>query len=355
MRRYDALCAWRLGLAATRGEESSQSSQSVSSHQRLQWQSALIRTSTMGDKIADDSLAAAAEAKAEKARIKKLKKEEGRRRAIEIARERQRKQQHQQREGNGIGSDDIVSCTNNSEHDGPKGGRRSGRHGARNQHRHKFFAKWLLNTFPHLNQQHDSNPSNGLRVQQQHVLDVAGGKGELAARLSMCHNLQVVLVDPRKADVSSCFTSVVLPKLPNKWQHRIEQQIADDPNFIDKKINERVRQLVMNFDDATVEQSPELQAAIQSSTLLIGMHADGATEAIVDAALKYGKPFIVVPCCVFPRLFSQRYLVQDDGRKVQVRSHEQFCQYLLAKDKRFKREILPFEGRNIGIWWDGKE
>mmetsp|Transcript_11289 Transcript_11289/g.23086 ORF Transcript_11289/g.23086 Transcript_11289/m.23086 type:complete len:306 (+) Transcript_11289:972-1889(+) len=304
--------------------------------------------------MADDSLAAAAEAKTEKARIKKLKKEEGRRRAIEIARERQRKQQERQREGSDIGSDDIASCTSNSKRDGQKGGRRSGRHGARNQHRHKFFAKWLLSTFPHLSQQQDSNPSNGLPVRQQHVLDVAGGKGELAARLSMCHNLQVVLVDPRKADVSSCFTSLVLPKLPNKWQHRIQQQISDDPDFIDKKINERVRQLVMTFDDDTVEQSPELQAAIQSATLLIGMHADGATEAIVDAALKYGKPFIVVPCCVFPRLFSQRYLVQDDGSKVQVRSHEQFCQYLLSKDERFKREILPFEGRNIGIWWEGK-
>ena len=294
----------------------------------------------------DDSLAAAAEAKAERARIKKLRKEEGRRRAIEIAQERQRKQHH---EGGSATCTSTSRPTNESNNRG--GARRSGRHGARNQHRHKFFAKWLLGTFPHLKQQGDSSDGS----QQEHILDVAGGKGELAGRLSMCHNLRVLLVDPREADVSSCFKSLVSPKLPNKWQHRIEEQMANDPNFIDDKILERVRQLVMKFDDDTVEHSPELQVAIQSSTLLIGMHADGATEAIVDAALKYGKPFIVVPCCVFPKFFNQRYLIQDDGNKVHVRSHEQFCQYLLAKDKRFKREILPFEGRNIGVWWDGKE
>ena len=33
--------------------------------------------------------------------------------------------------------------------------------------------------------------------------------------------------------------------------------------------------------------------------VIIGMHPDQATESIVDMALKYRKPFAVVPCCVF--------------------------------------------------------
>ena len=275
--------------------------------------------------------ASAAAAKAEKARIKKQKKEEGRRRAIEIAKQRNAQQNE---------TDNLV-----------KSKPRSGRHGARNQHRHKFFAKWLLETFPFLK---SSQEGNAIDNKQQHILDVAGGKGELAARLAMCHNLRVVLVDPRTADVESCFTSQVLPKLPNKWQHRIEEQLTEDPKFIHDKFEQRFTQLVMNFDDHTLESSAELQAAVQSASLIIGMHADGATEAIVDAALKYCKPFVVVPCCVFPRLFNQRYLVKNDGSRVQVRSHEQFCEYLLQKDSNFKREILPFEGRNVGIWWEGE-
>lgn len=277
-------------------------------------------------------------AKAEKARIKKLKKEEGRRRAIEMSKQR-RRQQNQ----NEMGIDGNSSAPDLA---------KSTRHGARNQHRHKFFARWLLETFPFL----QSSPCESTNGREKcHVLDIAGGKGELTARLSMCHNLRVVLVDPRRADVASCFSSQVLPKLPNKWQSRIEEQLAENQHFVQEKIDQRVTQLVMNFDDYTLESSAELQAAVQSASVLIGMHADGATEAIVDAALKYRKPFVVVPCCVFPRLFNQRFLVKDDGTKVPVRSHEQFCEYLLQKDTRFKREVLPFEGRNVGILWDGKD
>ena len=39
---------------------------------------------------------------------------------------------------------------------------------------------------------------------------------------------------------------------------------------------------------------------------------------------------------------------------VPVRNHEQFCRYLALKDSHFVVETLPFEGRNIAIWWDGK-
>ena len=38
------------------------------------------------------------------------------------------------------------------------------------------------------------------------------------------------------------------------------------------------------------------------------MHPDQATEPIVDAALLYGLPFAVVPCCVFAELAPQRRL-----------------------------------------------
>merc|ERR1712070_719130 len=87
----------------------------------------------------------------------------------------------------------------------------------------------------------------------------------------------------------------------------------------------------------------ELQDAVKKATLIIGLHADGATEAIVDAALKYNKPFVVVPCCVFPNFFPMRRLLidQKDGsppQAIPVRSHEQFCKFLLQKDPRFVME-----------------
>ena len=69
--------------------------------------------------------------------------------------------------------------------------------------------------------------------------------------------------------------------------------------------------------------------------------APQATELIVDAALKYGRPFAVVPCCVFPRLFPHR---------PQVRTTAAFCDYLLQKGTGLEVGFLPVMGRNKVIF-----
>lgn len=226
------------------------------------------------------------------------------------------------------------------------------RHGSRNQHRHKSFVKWLVNTFDL--DKSKVEDEGGKRITNRHILDVAGGKGEVSARLCMCHLQQVVMIDPRKADIVSCFETQVLPKIPNKWQRRLIERQTENPSFVQDTISDRFRQIVTTFDDYSVSTSTELQDAVKQSKLILGLHADGATEAIVNAALEYNKPFVVVPCCVFPNLFTSRRVENDDGVMVPVRSHEQFCRYLASKDKRFRTEELPFEGRNFAIWWDGK-
>lgn len=267
------------------------------------------------------------------------------------------------------------------------------RHGARNQNRHKLFVKWLIDTFDlesssvpvssdvgDVGGSNPSPPTSSISSssspissssssqhnqpqpppQRHHVLDVAGGKGEVSARLCICHRQRVVMVDPRPADVADCFERLVLPKIPNRWQHRLTVQRAANPTFVEDTVRARFRQLTVPLDGPSLEgHHPELHAAVRDASLLVGLHADGATEAIVDAALKYRKPFVVVPCCVFPNLFASRMVPSSssmgDGRMVPVRSHEQFCDYLALKDSRFRTEELPFEGRNIAIWWDGKE
>ena len=238
------------------------------------------------------------------------------------------------------------------------------RHGARNQHRHRDFAKWLQANFPDSFRQsscqrtvvnpHNSEDAPSPPPQKMHILDVAGGKGELSARLSMCLLQNVVMIDPRPANVVHCFESLVLPKIPKKWQKRLEDQRAENPKFVQEKLKERFRQLILCFDERTLEHNADIQEAVQNASLLIGLHSDGATEAIVDAALAYQKPFVVVPCCVFPNLFPQRTVVMKEGAdRIPVRTHEQFCQFLLDKHPDFKLEILPFEGRNTAICWNG--
>lgn len=214
------------------------------------------------------------------------------------------------------------------------------RHGSKNQTKSKEFVKWLFCNFE--------------RPDLRHVLDVAGGKGELAARLSMCHGARVTLVDSRVADVPDVYVRTVVPRLPNKWQDRLTKKLETNPQFVHETVASRFEQFEMHFTEDTVATDERLMAAIDDCTLMIGLHADSATECIVDTAIAAKKPFVVVPCCVFPNFFKQR-TVLEDGVHRPVRNYGQFCKYLLQKDSRLQKSVLPFEGRNIAVWWDGKD
>mmetsp|Transcript_25757 Transcript_25757/g.29441 ORF Transcript_25757/g.29441 Transcript_25757/m.29441 type:complete len:275 (+) Transcript_25757:44-868(+) len=224
--------------------------------------------------------------------------------------------------------------------------RKSKRHGARNQHRHKYFCKWIMENF---------NLKEG-----DLILDIAGGKGELAARLSICHKLNVLMVDPRPADIQKTFESLVLPKLPKRHQLRMTERQKVEPTFLKTVFQERFRQIETLFDEYLIDTNEEVREALEKCSLIIGLHADGATESIVNVALEHNKPFVVVPCCVFPNLFNQRFLYNQynnmdssssSNKPIPVRTHEQFCQYLLAKDECLQHCTLPFEGRNFAIYW----
>jgi hypothetical protein len=61
---------------------------------------------------------------------------------------------------------------------------------------------------------------------------------------------------------------------------------------------------------------------ITSAKLVVGFHPDQATEPCVDLAIAMRKPFVVCPCCVFPKQFPDRRLA---GRTVS--SYEDFLSY----------------------------
>lgn len=91
-------------------------------------------------------------------------------------------------------------------------------------------------------------------------------------------------------------------------------------------------------------------AQVATCDVLVGMHPDQATEPIVDAALALGKPFAIVPCCVFPELFPQRRT--KDGAP--VRTYIEFLDYLMRKDPEIKMDYLPFKGRNRVLYHLGR-
>ncbi|KAF4722893.1 hypothetical protein FOZ63_011418, partial [Perkinsus olseni] len=59
---------------------------------------------------------------------------------------------------------------------------------------------------------------------------------------------------------------------------------------------------------------------LADASLVVGLHSDQATERIVDFALAAGKPFAVVPCCVYQKCFPDRKL--PDGQLVST--YEEF-------------------------------
>jgi hypothetical protein len=77
-------------------------------------------------------------------------------------------------------------------------------------------------------------------------------------------------------------------------------------------------------------------------SLLVGMHSDQATEAIIDTALELNIPFAVVPCCTFPELFPHRRTALGGP----VASYAEFIEYLRGKHPSIRSTFLPFKGRN---------
>jgi hypothetical protein len=199
-----------------------------------------------------------------------------------------------------------------------------GGHGSHNSSRARTFVTFLLAAFPTIN-----GP----------VLDVAGGAGEIACRLSFCHHVPTTTIDVVKSDLVNTLLKRVIPFLPKKWQERLSSLTKED--VMSLHASRLPTQYTGRFD---VEE-PAIAALLETAGLMIGMHADQVTEPIVAAALRHDVPCAVVPCCVFPNLFKQRRV---DGRE--VRNCEQFVKYLVNLHPSLKAKALPFPGRNVCVY-----
>ena len=87
---------------------------------------------------------------------------------------------------------------------------------------------------------------------------------------------------------------------------------------------------------------------MQASSALVGLHPDQATDAIADVALALGKPFAILPCCVYQHEFPDRR--RPDGAPVET--YADLVAYLLAKDPAVRTATLDFFGRNVVVYWD---
>lgn len=106
------------------------------------------------------------------------------------------------------------------------------------------------------------------------------------------------------------------------------------------------KRMVRVEEEKEDEEAVRLQHALEQCSLMIGMHPDEATDAIADVAYEYGKPFAIVPCCVFAREFEHRR-TPNGGL---VETYEDLVEYLSAKPTMEStgvlKHFLPFKGRN---------
>lgn len=197
------------------------------------------------------------------------------------------------------------------------------------------------------------------------ILDVAGGKGDLAWLLTNVDGFSAVVLDPRKTMHDHIVKSIaylrshpdeaLVRSIQNRQTYqplasllpRLETKELGDLKsprhlrlYCDKDL---VKAVVESEDDevetsawnkclakvskvplcgnVTLQQQHQLQQneeiddmklslqIIRASRLLVGFHPDQATEPIIDMALHLNIPFCVVPCCVFPSEFPDRKCV----------------------------------------------
>jgi len=167
------------------------------------------------------------------------------------------------------------------------------------------------------------------------VLDVAGGRGELAFELTLGFGIPVTVVDPRPLKLS-------------RPQFKRLKKVGLDGEAAKVWLHDRIPNFQALLNEEFLEND-EQRRRLETATVIVGLHPDEATGAICEFALRHSRPFAVVPCCVFSDLFPDRRVQGEYGEHT-VRTHEDLCQWLLAQGQQIEECFLNFEGKNRVIF-----
>jgi hypothetical protein len=179
------------------------------------------------------------------------------------------------------------------------------------------------------------------------VVDVAGGNGWLALAFAK-KGIPATVVDPRSS--VGCLPKRDRKALRRAVKGQTKTPLAYQPTMFDTLrayfgVKPEIRDEQGGKDDIPVcdVETP----LFQTCAAVVALHPDQATGAVVEFAIKYRKPFVVVPCCVFSRLFPQR--LNKDGTTVST--HADLIAYLQSLDpSSIKTTTLPFKGANVAVY-----
>ena len=193
------------------------------------------------------------------------------------------------------------------------------------------------------------------------VVDVAGGGGHVSMALSLS-GVKSTVVDPR----DSCG---MLPKRDRKSYRRALRKSNEGSSncfilqydthraWFGGRIDGADSAFSGGADDpntipscGTTQDQGTSKTLMDGCSLIVAMHPDEATESAIDWAVAHRRPFFIVPCCVFGRLFPNRRLAT--GAKVDTA--EDFVLYLMEKHPDTKLGTLDMDGANQCIYYTGK-
>ena len=267
-----------------------------------------------------------------------------------------------------------------------------------NANRAPVFVGWLVETFG------AGFDWRGPPAQRPTVLDIAGGSGHVAFELACRRRCATTIVDPRPAKPSGKHMKYFRRAAADARQGRgalfrfrcsggdggdggggggggdgggafdvaaTASGAIPAPAFVAEATKAGARgaelpagaeptplprQLQMRFDrtfarPAAAGPCSSTAALWSAADLVVGMHPDEATDAIVDACVATGKPFAVVPCCVFPESHPERRSAETGGA---VRTYEEFLDFLAGKHDGIERAELPIAGRSTVLFWRGE-
>ena len=104
-----------------------------------------------------------------------------------------------------------------------------------------------------------------------------------------------------------------------------------------------------NEPSTVVTDDREALNLLHNSSVVLGLHPDGAAEPIVDFCLQHNKAFAILPCCTCSKDFPNRRN-EKDGKL--IKSYTDFVDYLKRKDpvRIHSAKLEGMGGRNLVLY-----
>ena len=180
------------------------------------------------------------------------------------------------------------------------------------------------------------------------VLDVAGGGSNAGVtfELSLRRGMASTVIDPRAVKLNKTQRSTMRFRRDNRERLQSGLEISHQAAALTKRFREwKPSQLQVLFDE-DFAASDIGSRMLRDCVAVVGMHPDEATDAIIQLAMRHNKPWVICPCCVFPRTFKR---ILPDGQA--VRTYDELCEYIRKISTEVQEATLDFEGRNKVFFW----